>query len=330
MEPSDFLSLDTDAAVGRPFARMTAGETNLGVELALFGLVFAAGGIGLATESATLTVITFVAGLLLWLYSTMASVSLQSWADDQHAKSLAAKQLKEAAKTTASSSTRQQTSDATTTSKPVPGSTTAVPGGPSPRQLECLLEQVQRQRSGGGGVCGVAPTRAEVEAVLRAGRCSPVTAEDGALCRLTVMLSPASVASFTHHHCGTTSQDQDQRSPAASESSDPASCCYILLHTSPQPSPPGASAARLNLGVASMAHTMLLMSTAMGLQGEWVGASKEGTAGKLASHNVLQLDAGDQWFACLKLSKRSDGGSSGGAITHSSDGVQSSTSTAWL
>ncbi|MEW5307281.1 MAG: hypothetical protein WDW36_009688 [Sanguina aurantia] len=141
------------------------------------------GGIGLATESATLTVITFVAGLLLWLYSTMASVSLQSWADDQHAKSLAAKQLKEAAKTAASSSTRQQTSDATTTSKPVPGSTTAVPGGPSPRQLECLLEQVQRQRSGGGGVCGVAPTRAEVEAVLRAGRCSPVTAEDGALCR---------------------------------------------------------------------------------------------------------------------------------------------------
>lgn len=38
----------------------------------------------------------------------------------------------------------------------------------------------------------------------------------------------------------------------------------------------GSSAARLNLAVASMGHTMLLMSTAMGLQGEWVDVSKVG------------------------------------------------------
>lgn len=58
--------------------------------------------------------------------------------------------------------------------------------------------------------------------------------------------------------------------------------------------------------------------------------SQEDTSGKLASHHLLQLDAGDQWFACLKLSKRSNGGSLGGAITNSSHVLQSSTSTTWL
>lgn len=66
--------------------------------------------------------------------------------------------------------------------------------------------------------------------------------------RLTVMLSPASVAAFTHHHCHTNGQDQDQVPPAASESSDPASYCYILLHTSPQAPPAGkSSSGRLDL-----------------------------------------------------------------------------------
>lgn len=85
-------------------------------------------------------------------------------------------------------------------------------------------------------------------------------------CRVTVLLTSSSIATFSTLH--NLSSSKQQPANASSDSATPASCCYILLHTHTNSSAPVRECTKVVL--SSVGHAMLLMGTAMGLCGRWV------------------------------------------------------------